>query len=379
MKCVDEIPREELRGKRVFLRTALNLPVNEDGTIADIFRLKRGFSTLEYLVKNGAKVIVAGYFGRKGESMRPVAEALQKFAPDIRMYFFGTPFSEAPKQAAMLGDGECLILENTRRDPGEQANDPEFAKLLASTADIYVNDGFIDAHRNYASTAGMAKFLPHYAGFLMRDEVEHLSQAREPESPSFAMLGGAKFETKAPLIRSLLAAYDHLFIVGALANDIFAARGLPVGVSLISKEIPQKDVLENPHLITPVDVTVETPDGQARVKKPDAVAPDEKIVDIGPDSVAAIAPYIEEAKSFLWSGPTGMYEKGYTHYTQAIAELLEKSDAKKVIGGGDTIAAVEASGVPQDNLGFLSTGGGAMLEYLLKGTLPGIEALNQQS
>ncbi|MDZ4227528.1 MAG: phosphoglycerate kinase [Patescibacteria group bacterium] len=376
MKCIDEIPASELRGKRVFLRTIVNLPVNEDGTIGDLFRLKRGFPTLKYLVDNGARVIIAGYFGRKGESIRPVAEAFQKFAPDIKIFFFGTGFDEAPQQAAKLKDGECLFLENTRRDPGEQTNDAEFSKLLASCADIFVGDSFPDAHRDYASSVGAAKLLPHYAGFLMRDEVENLNAARTPESPSFAMLGGAKFETKAPLIRSLLTAYDRLFIVGALANDIFAARGLPVGRSLISKELPQKDVLENPHLIAPVDVTVETPDGQVRVKKPAEVADDEKIVDIGPDSVAAAAPYIGEARSFLWSGPTGMYEKGYTHYTQAIAELLEKSDAKKVIGGGDTIAAVEASGVSQDNLGFLSTGGGAMLEYLLKGTLPGIEALS---
>ncbi|MEK7133663.1 MAG: phosphoglycerate kinase [Patescibacteria group bacterium] len=375
MKCIDEVPAGELRGKRVFLRTILNLPLNADGSVGDVFRLKRGFPTVEYLVKNGAKVIIAGYFGRKGESMRPVAEALQKLAPEIKIYFSGTSFAQAPAEAAALKEGECLVLENTRRDPGEEANDPTFAKLLASTADIFVGDSLPDAHRNYASNVGIAKLLPAYAGFLMRDEVANLSVARTPEHPSIAILGGAKFETKAPLIKLLLEKYDHVFITGALANDVFKARGLPVGRSLISKELPGEDILSNLHFLAPIDVTTETSDGQARVKKPEEVQPDDKIVDIGPDTVAMLAPHIAGAKFILWSGPTGMYENGYIHYTQGIAELISKSSAKKVIGGGDTIAAIERSGIPQENLGFLSTGGGAMLEYLLKGTLPAIEVL----
>ncbi len=376
MKCIDEIPAGELKGKRVFLRTIVNLPLNSDGSVGDVFRLKRGFPTLDYLVKNGAKVIIAGYFGRKGESMRPVAEALQKLAPQLKIYFFGTPFANAPQEAAALKDGECLFLENTRRDPGEEANDPEFAKLLASTAEIFVGDSFPDAHRNYASSVGIAKFLPSYCGFLIRDEVAAVDAARSPEHPSLAILGGAKFETKAPLIKLLLEKYDHVFITGALANDVFKARGLPVGRSLISKELPGEDILSNPHFLAPVDVTVERPDGQSHVKKPEDVDADDKIVDIGPDTVAMLAPHIARAKFILWAGPTGMYESGYIHYTQGIAELIAKSDARKVIGGGDTIAAIEATGVPQENLGFLSTGGGAMLEYLLKGTLPGIAALD---
>lgn len=375
MKCIDEIPASELKGKRVFLRTILNLPTAPDGSVTDIFRLKQGLPTIEFLVKNGAKVIIAGYFGRKGESMRPVAEALQKLAPTIPIHFFGTPFEHAPAEAAALGEGECLVLENTRRNSGEETNNPAFAKLLAGMADIFVGDSLPDAHRNYASSVGAAKLLPAYAGFLMRDEIKNLSLARTPVHPSFAILGGAKFETKAPLIKLLLEKYDHLFITGALANDVFKARGLPVGRSLISKELPGEDILANPHFLAPVDVTTETPDGQVHVKKPQDVQPNDKIVDIGPDTVAMLAPHIASAKFILWSGPTGMYEAGYIHYTQGIAELIAKSGAQKVIGGGDTVAALEATGVPQENLGFLSTGGGAMLEYLLKGTLPGIAVL----
>ena len=375
MKCITELPAEELRGKRVFLRTSLNLPIAPDGSVEDIFRLKRALPTIEYLVENGAKVIIVGYLGRKGDSMRPVAETLIKLAPQIPMHFFGTSFAESVHEAALLKEGECLILESTRRDPGEETNDLAFAALLASLADIFVSDAFAEAHRNYVSNVAVAKLLPHHAGLLMRDEVEVLTKARAPEAPSLAILGGAKFETKSPLITMLLDKYDHLFVTGALANDVFKAQGFPVGVSLISKELPTPAVLSHPHFLAPVDVTVELADKQARVKKPQEVLPDEKIVDIGPDSVAILAPHIASAKFILWNGPTGLYEDGFTSYTHAIADLIGKSGARAVIGGGDTIAVIENCGVTFGPNVFLSTGGGAMLELLLKGTLPGIEAL----
>ncbi len=377
MKCIDSIPVSELKGKRVFLRTILNLPVNSAGMPEDIFRLKRALPTIEYLVKAGARTIVAGYFGRKGQSMRPVAEALIKLAPHLPIHFLGTPFTHVPSEVETLKDGECLVIENTRLDPGEETNDPEFANFLKSFSDIFVGDAFPDAHRNYASNVGLAKLMPAYGGFLMRDEVDHLDKARKPEGPSFAILAGAKFETKSPLVHQLLEIYDHLFIAGALANDVFKAKGYPVGKSLISKELPTFDVLSHPHFVAPVDVTVETPDKHAKVKKPQDVLDDDKIVDIGPDSIAAIAPLLMDAKFILWNGPTGLYEDGYVSYTHAIAELIEKAVAKgaqAVIGGGDTVAAIEDL-IPEGRLGFLSTGGGSMLEYLLKGSLPAIDVL----
>ena len=378
MKCIDELPASELKGKRVFLRTILNLPVDSNGVPEDVFRLKRALPTIEYLVKSGARTVIAGYFGRKGASMRPVAESLIRLAPHLPIKFLGTPFTHVPAEVNALKDGECLVIENTRLDPGEETNDPGFVDFLASLGDIFVSDAFPDAHRSYASNVGIAGKLPSYAGFLMRDEVNQLNSARTPEGPSFAILGGAKFETKAPLIHTLLQNYDHVFIGGALANDVFKAKGFPVGRSLISKELPTYDVLSNPHFVSPVDVTTEGSDGQAHVKKPPDVQDDDKIVDIGPDSVAAIAPLIADAKFILWNGPTGLYEAGYISYTHAIAELIEKAyarGAQVVIGGGDTIAAIEDL-IPQGKLGFLSTGGGAMLEYLLKGSLPAIDVLN---
>ncbi|MEN9561013.1 MAG: hypothetical protein RIQ56_286, partial [Candidatus Parcubacteria bacterium] len=308
------------------------------------------------------------------ESNEPVARAMQQFGKVVFVPDLTGPVAKGA--VSSMRDGEIVFLENVRRDPREVANDEGFAKELSTYGDMYVGDAFAAAHRAHASIVGIAKFLPAYGGFLMRNEVDALNAAQRPEKPSFAILGGAKFETKAPLISKLLATYDHVFIVGALANDVFKARGLPVGKSLVSKEEPSKEILENPNFIAPVDVTVEQSDGQSRVKKVADVLPDDKIMDIGPDSVALVAPYIADAKFILWNGTTGYYEGGYVAYMKAIGELAGKSSAQKVLGGGDTIAAIEASGVDQSKLGFLSTGGGAMLEYLLKGSLPGVEVLN---
>ena len=376
MKCIDEIPAGELKGKRVLLRTGMDLPVDDEGNVSDVFRLERSLPTVEFLAKCGARTIIASKVGHKPKdkiSIAPVAEALKKYVPVV----FVPDLTGIVAQQAIhaMKDGEMIMIENLQRDAREIAGDDSYAKELAALADIYVNDAFPSAHRGSATMVGVPEFLPSYAGLLMRDEVREIDAARAPEHPSLAILGGAKFETKAPLIKLLLEKYDHVFVTGALANDVFKARGLPVGRSLISKELPDASILEHPNFLAPIDVTVERPDGQSHVKKPEDVDAEDKIVDIGPDTVAMLAPHIASAKFILWAGPTGMYESGYIHYTQGIAELIAKSAAQKVIGGGDTIAAIEKTGVAQENLGFLSTGGGAMLEYLLKGTLPGIAAL----
>ncbi len=373
MRCIDEVPEADLKGKRVLLRSDFNLPLGKDGAVADIFRLKQGWKTIQYLAERGARVIVVSHIGRAGDSIEPVAREMKKLGPIVFVPDIVGRVAQDVVQS--MKDSEIVLLENVRLDEREISNDEQFARSLADLAELYVDDAFANAHRVHASVVGVPKFLPSYAGLLMRDEVRELSAARTPQSPSLAILGGAKFETKAPLIKLLLEKYDHVFITGALANDVFKARGLPVGRSLISKELPDDSVLNHPHFLAPVDVTVESTNGQVRVKKPEEVEADDKIVDIGPDSVALVAPMIHVAKFILWNGPTGLYEGGYTHYTAAIAEIISHSEAKKVIGGGDTIAAIEQSGISQGNLGFLSTGGGAMLEYLLKGNLPAIEAL----
>jgi phosphoglycerate kinase len=375
MKCIRDVPDAELKGKYILVRAGFDVPLNSRGEVADLFRVRRSAETLKFLSEKGARVIVLSHIGRDPEETNaPVALALKSELPVTYVADLTGQVVRDARNA--MKDGDVLLLENLRRDPREVKNDPGFAYELAQLGDMYVNDAFSAAHRAHASIVGIPKHLPSYAGLLVEKEVEELSKARTPHHPSFAILGGAKFETKAPLIRQLLNTYDHVFITGALANDVFKARGLPSGRSLISAELPGDDVLNNPHFVSPTDVTVERLDKQARVKKPEDVEEGDKIVDIGPATLALIAPFIAEAKFILWNGPTGLYEDGYGQWTHAIAELIAESDAQKVIGGGDTIAVIEESGMPQEKLGFLSTGGGAMLEYILAGSLPGIDALN---
>ena len=378
MKCIDELPAGELKGKRVLVRAGLDLSLDTNGEVSDTFRVVKAVPTLEFLQKAGARVIVISHIGRDpSETNAPVAKALSKF---LKLTYVPDHFGPAAKDAiAAMKPGEVILLENLRQHYDlEKAKDETFAKGLAGLADIYVNDAFSNSHRDHASMTVIPKYLPHYAGLLLRDEVSHLQEALHPPRPALVIIGGTKFETKDPVIRAFVNVYDHVFVVGAIANDVLRARGFPVGRSKISEHAPEKEIAMHPHLIPLADVTVEGPDGRASVKKPQDVGAEDKIVDIGPDSIRAIAPVINKAAFILWNGPTGIYEQGYISYTQQVAQLTAQTvarGAEVLIGGGDTIAAIEAAGVPQEKLGFLSTGGGAMLEYLLKGTLPAITAL----
>jgi phosphoglycerate kinase len=377
MKCIDTVPREELRGKKVLVRAGLDLPVNEKGEVTDFFRVKKSLATLMYLKECGAKTIILTKIGREEtDTNAPVARALQRhldvtYVPDI----FGHLATSALQAIA---PGEFVLLENLQQDPGEKANDAEFCKRIASLGDIYVNDCFPSAHRESAGMVGVPKIMPSYGGIQFCEEVAQLSKALNPPHPAFAIIGGAKFETKIPVINLFLQKYDHTFVTGALANDVFKAQGLPVGRSRVSDELPPHSVIGHARFIAPIDVTVQRSDGQAFVKNPRDVVPDDKIVDMGPDTLALIAPHLERAQFIIWNGPTGLYEEGFASYTHAIGELIERrvtAGAQCIIGGGDTVAALAGSGIAEDGLGFVSTGGGAMLEYLVKGTLPGIEAL----
>ncbi|OGG54883.1 phosphoglycerate kinase [Candidatus Kaiserbacteria bacterium RIFCSPHIGHO2_02_FULL_55_25] len=375
MKCIDEVPAGELKGKRVLVRAGLDVSLDKDGEVIDLLRIQKACPTIAYLKDAGAKVIILSHIGRDPLlTNEPVARALKKYFPVVYVADLLGPVARGAVEA--MKDGEILMLENLRQYYDlEKANDEAFTDTLASFGDIYVNDAFSNSHRPHASMVGIPKLLPSYAGLLLRDEVAHLSEALDPVHPALAIIGGAKFETKDPVIRTFLTRYDHVCVVGAIANDVLRVQGHPVGRSRISDHAPERDVVENPKLISPVDVTVERLDMQARVKLPKDVEEGDKIVDIGPDTVAKLAPVIADAKFIIWNGPTGLYEDGYTSFTLAIAELITESNAKKVIGGGDTIALLQENGIAEEKLGFLSTGGGAMLEYLLKGTLPAIDAL----
>lgn len=362
-----------LKGKYVLVRSSLNIPL-EAGKIRNTFRLERAMPTLRYLHEAGARTIILGHLGRKPEeTLKPVFTELEKRLP---VHWGGVVTGEEfIARKNLLADGQMLMAENLRQDERETQNEAEFVEYLASLGEIYVNDAFAVAHREHASTFGLAHALPAFAGLTMEEEVTELSKAFTPMSPSLFLLGGAKFETKMPLVEKYLSVYDHVFIAGALMNDIFKAKGFEVGKSLVTDvSLKGSPFLENPKLIIPIDVIVDGPEGKA-VKSPEQVLPEEKIMDVGPMTIDMLVTYIENAQTILWNGPFGAYEKGYVESTQKTAKHVAESAAFSVIGGGDTVAAIEKLEL-NDQFGFVSIAGGAMLSFLEHGTTSVIDALN---
>lgn len=362
----------DLRGKRVLLRAALDVPI-EDGAVTNTFRLNSVMSTINFLVHQGAKVILMGHIGRDPEeTLLPVYRHFLKMF-DIT-FTYDIAGEETKECIEKMKDGQVVLLENLRQDPGERANDAEFAKALADLGDIYVTNAFSVAHRAHASIVGVPKHLPSYAGLNFTHEYEELSKAMRPLTPSLFMLGGAKFDTKLPLVEKYVELYDHVFVGGALANDFFKAMGFEVGASLVSEvDLSDSPLLNNKKILLPIDVIVQKGD-EAYVTSPDDVAPAEIILDAGPETVAMLAPFIEEAKTILWNGPLGNYEGGYDEATLDVARKVAAGSAYSIIGGGDTVTALEDLDL-QDRVSFISTAGGAMLAFLSAGTLPGIDAL----
>jgi phosphoglycerate kinase len=341
--------------------------------VRNAFRLERALPTLRYLSEQGAKVVVVAHIGRETtDTLRPVYEAFTRLIP---MQWGGVLGSEEQRTVhSALQPGEIMLLENLRQDERETANDPALASELAALASVYVNDAFDNIHREHASMVGVPTLLPSYAGLTLAEELRELRKTMQPESPSLFILGGAKFETKLPLIEKYLALYDHVFVGGALLNDILLAQGHAVGQSLVSP-VSLKDAafLHDPKLIQAVDVVVKRAGVRVVVAK-EAVEADDVIVDIGPATVAAIAPYVAAAKTILWNGPMGLYEGEPDGGTQALARAIAVAPGYSVLGGGDTIAAIEPLGL-LEQFGFVSIGGGAMLTYLEHGTTPALEAL----
>lgn len=374
MKSIKEI--ENLAGKRVLVRVDFNVPI-ENGKIIDDFRIKKALPTIEYLHKKGATVILITHLEVDGDehaSLKPVAVRLKKYLPTAA--FIETPiFSDQTEQElSELKKGSIVLLENLRREKGEKDNAPSFARALSRYGDIFVNEAFSNSHRVHASMVGIAKHIPGYAGLQMLDEVKHLSKAFDPSHPFLFILGGAKFETKIPLVKKFLKNVDNCVIAGALMNDFFLAKGYEVGTSLVDKGNFQiNTLLKHKNLILPSDVEV-TKGSKHHVTKPSDVAADEMIVDIGPATVEMLKGLIEKAKFILWNGPLGKYETGFGGATEQILKAISKGKADSIIGGGDTVALVSKLKL-EDKLGFVSTGGGATLDFLEKGTLPGIKAL----
>lgn len=364
----------DLKGKYVIVRSSLNIPLNDDGSLRNEYRLLRALPTLRYLHEVGARTIVLAHIGREPEeTLKPVYEAMKKYLPAQWGGAIGS--QECYDRRALMADGDVLLLENTRKNAGEAENDAAYAKVMAGLGDVFVNDAFAAAHRAHASTVGVAQFLPSFAGLTLLEEVQKLSAVTYPEHPALFLLGGAKFETKMPLIEKYIESYDHVFVAGALINDVLKAKGYEVGQSLLSDtSLAGAPFLESEKLLLPVDVVVHGPNGD-RVCGIGDVQPEESMLDVGPETVAMLTPYIKEAKTILWNGPFGHYEGGYTTGTEDTAKVVSESTANSVLGGGDTVAAVEKLGL-NEKFGHVSIGGGAMLEFLENGTLPVIDVLN---
>jgi phosphoglycerate kinase len=378
MKSVRDIPI--LENIPVLLRASLNVPI-ANGKVANSFRLKKALPTIEFLQKKGARVILIGHIGEKGtETLQPVYEALKEFIP--RLEFCPITNGElARDMIRKLPPGGVIMLENLRRNRGEVMNDKKFAQSLAELGDVFVEDSFDVCHRSHASVVGIPEFLPSYAGLLVEEEVSQLSKALKPAHPAVAIIGGAKFSTKEPVIVKLLNSYDRVFVGGALGNDFTKAMGHNVGKSLFSDADPKaiKMLLTNRKLAVPLDAVV-GPIGSkkeaGRVTKLDAIQSEEAILDDGPKTSEMLEGLVKDAKTVLWNGPLGNYENGFVDATRALVIAIAKSSAYSVIGGGDTEAAIEDLHV-QEHFSFISTGGGAMLDFLAKGTLPGIQILDR--
>lgn len=357
----------DIRGKRVLLRADFNVAI-QGGRVTEPFRIDSTKKTIDALVAQGAKVgIVSHIENDEGATLEPVASYLQQsiplsFVPDV-------PTLTAELLTAK--EGEVFLMENIRQYSEEKGNDLAFARELSAAFDLYVNDAFAVSHREHASIVGVPRFLPAAAGSLIMHEVEELSKAFHAPQPFVLVLGGAKLQTKLPLISKFLSAATSIFVVGALANDLLKVRGNNVGSSKVSDTVPDIGLItDSKRVIAPVDVLL----ADGTMKAIGSLEDHDVIMDAGPQTVAHIERALSAAAFVVWNGPLGVFEKGFTESTKRVALAIAASKAYSIIGGGDTIAAVEPYHV-LERFSFVSTGGGAMLDYLAHGTLPGLVPL----
>ena len=381
----------DVKGKKVLVRVDFNVPL-KDGAVSDDTRIRGALPTIQYLLDNGAAVILCSHLGRpKGVadpkySLKPVAEYLQKLVPN-KVYFADDCAGEsAVKGAAALKPGEILVLENTRYYAGEEKNDLGLAEKLASLADLYVNDAFGTAHRAHSSTEGVTHFKPGVAGFLLEKEIQYLSSAVEdPKRPFVAILGGAKISDKIGVIKNLLSKADKVLIGGGMANTFFAAKGIKMADSLVQEEAidTAQEILAagSDKLVLPVDMVIaDAFDNNANKKVVDVADVENgwRVLDIGPKTVELYSKLVADAATVVWNGPMGVFEMPeFAKGTFAVAKAVADSNAISIIGGGDSVAAIQQSGLA-DKVTHISTGGGASLEMLEGIQLPGVAALEDK-
>ncbi len=389
----------DVKGKKVLVRVDFNVPLSKENNeeIADDTRIRAALPTIDYLLENDAKVILMSHLGRpKGEAkpefaLKPVADWLENHYKD-KFHFFPSPEvvdDKVKEEVANLKEGEVCLIENTRYVAGETKNDPEFAKKLASLADLYVNDAFGTSHRAHASNVGVASILPSAVGFLIEKEIEVMGKALEaPEHPFVSILGGAKVSDKIGVIENLITKVDTILIGGGMAYTFLKAQGKEIGKSLLeedkmdlSLELIKKAEANNVELLLPVDVVIadEIKAGaETETVDIDSIPEDKEALDIGPKTAELFSSKIKEAKTVVWNGPMGVFEiKEFADGTNKVAAALAESDAITIVGGGDSALAIELAGL-KNKITHVSTGGGASLEFLEGKDLPGISSIEDK-
>ena len=388
-----EVKDLDLENKRVLMRVDFNVSLDKEGKISDDTRIRAALPTIRYILDKGASLVLMSHLGRpKGEvverlRMGPVAHRLEELLGRRVLKLDDCVGSKIEERVKKMGRGEVILLENTRFHAEETKNDPRFAKGLASLGDVFVNDAFGTAHRAHASTVGVTKFLPAAAGFLMNKELEVLEGIlTHPKPPFVAILGGAKVSDKIGVLSSLLSRCQDILIGGGMAYTFLKAKGIPVGKSLLEKEkikeaekIMEQALGKGCNILLPCDhlVAREAKEGmETRVVGEDEIPSDYLALDIGPKTIELFVKSIKKANTIFWNGPMGMFEiEDFAQGTRAIAKALAGSKASVVVGGGDSIAALKKMDL-KDKIGYISTGGGASLEFLEGKALPGVAALN---